>query len=400
MSKLTVGSIEGLTENSNVISVPTGHSLSVIDGIQVDGEYVVPYSGRKNLLINGDMKIAQRGTSASYGSAGTAPYHTADRWKTYANGTGSFTQSIENDGPAGFTKSLKILCTASATLSTGAGKFFAQELEGLDLQHLAYGTASAKTMTFSFWVKSNVVTDYHTVVFHFKDGTNTYLLSKTYSVSSADTWEYKTISVPGSTIGSGILNDTSAYGMSVRFWLSAGTDYTGSGVTNSDWIQWTDNEDIAPFYDQDISTEGDYWQVTGLQLEVGNKATPFEHRSFGEELALCQRYYEKTYNYETVPGTAATKGAVYNSSTSNAFSDLCYNIEFSVSKRVPPTMTFYRTDGTSGNWNYQRSGVTSTSVPVWATTWSGTHGGLLYQPVGAAYTATFNYGHWVVEAEL
>jgi hypothetical protein len=400
MSKLTVGSIGGLIENSNVISVPTGHSLNVVDGIQVDGEYVVPYSGRKNLLINGDMKIAQRGTSASYGSAGTVPYHTADRWKTYANGTGSFTQSIENDGPAGFTKSLKILCTASATLGTGVGKYFAQELEGQDLQHLAYGTASAKTMTFSFWVKSNVVTDYHTVVFHFKDGTNTYLLSKTYSVSSADTWEYKTISVPGSTVGSGILNDTSAYGMSVRFWLSAGTDYTGSGVTNSDWIQWTDNEDIAPFYDQDISTSGDYWQITGVQLELGNKATSFEHRSFGEELALCQRYYEKTYNYETAPGTVANQGAVYNSSTSNAYSDLCYNIEFSVSKRVPPTMTFYRTDGTSGNWNYQRSGVSSTSVPVWATTWSGTHGGLLYQPVGAAYTATFNYGHWVVEAEL
>ena len=401
MSRLTVGSIEGLTENSNVISVPTGHSLNVVDGIQVDGQYMTPYAGRKNLLHNGAMQVAQRGTSATVTTSGNYIFHTADRFGTYANGAGTFSQTIEDDAPAGFRNSLKHACTATQSpLSTGAGCYIAQAIEGQDLQHLNYGTASAKEMTLSFWVKSNIVTNYHTVVFHFKDGTNTYLLSKTYSVSAADTWEYKTISVPGSTIGSGILNNTSSYGMSIRFWLTAGTDFSGSGVTNSDWIQWTDNEDIAPFYDQDISTSGDYWQITGVQLEVGDKATPFEHRSFGEELALCQRYYEKTYNYEIVPGTAAQKGAVYISSTSNAYSDLCYNIEFSVSKRVPPTMTLYNTNGTSGNWTYQRSGVTSTTGPVWSTSWSGSHGGLLYLPVGAAYTAAFAYGHWVVEAEL
>lgn len=291
MSTLNVGDLQGLAANSNVISVPTGHSLNVVDGIQVDGEYVLPYVGRKNLLINGDMKIAQRGTSATVSTSGNYVFHTADRFGTYANGAGTFSQTVEDDAPAGFRNSLKHACTVTQSLSSGAGCYIAQAIEGQDLQHLNYGTSSAKEMTLSFWVKSNVVTNYHTVVFHFKDGTNTYLLSKTYSVSSADTWEYKTISVPGSTIGSGILNNTSSYGMSIRFWLSAGTNYTGSGVTNSDWIQWTDNEDIAPFYDQDISTAGDYWQITGLQLEVGDKATPFEYRSYGEELSLCTRYY-------------------------------------------------------------------------------------------------------------
>jgi hypothetical protein len=331
MSRLTVGSIEGLTENSNVISVPTGHSLNVVDGIQVDGEYVTPYAGRKNLLHNGAMQVAQRGTSATVTTSGNYTFHTADRFGTYANGAGTFSQTIEDDAPAGFRNSLKHACTATQSpLSTGAGCYIAQAIEGQDLQHLNYGTASAKEMTLSFWVKSNIVTNYHTVVFHFKDGTNTYLLSKTYSVSAADTWEYKTISVPGSTIGSGILNNTSSYGMSIRFWLTAGTNYSGSGVTNSDWIQWTDNEDIAPFYDQDISTSGDYWQITGVQLELGDKATPFEHRSFGEELALCQRYYQRNL---ADGDDAIASGVMYTS----GLAILSYSFP---TMRTAPTITF------------------------------------------------------------
>lgn len=359
-------------------------------------------TGRRNLLYNGAMQIAQRGTSASYGSSGSIFYHTADRWKTYANGAGSFTQSVEDDGPTGFTKSLKISCTASATLSAGAGKYFAQELEGQDLQHLAYGTASAKTMTFSFWVKSNVVTDYHTVVFHFKDGTNTYLLSKTYSVSAADTWEHKTITVPGATVGSGILNDNSAYGMSIRFWLSAGTNFTGSGVTNSNWAQWTDNEDIAPLYDQDLSTSGDYWQVTGLQLEVGSEATPFEHMAFGDELVRCQRYFEKSFDYGTAPAHNTGGLCLHPNGGSLGCGGNTYGrLEFAVSKRAAPTMRIYDSQAShpaNQNWWRSYSGCSSGTAVTTGFSWTFTENrGVGY----CQYSTGATYGfEWTAEAEL
>jgi hypothetical protein len=230
MSRLTVGSIEGLTENSNVISVPTGHSLNVVDGIQVDGEYMTPYAGRRNLIMNGAMQVAQRGTSVAGITGGS--YNTADRWSTNLNALGTWTQSIENDAPAGsgFNKSLKMLCTA-ADASPAASDILTinQGFEGQDLQQIAKGTSSAKQLTLSFWVKSNVTGTY---IANFADVDNDRRVSLSYTINASATWEKKTLAFPADTTGA--FDNDNAASLYLQMYLSAGSNFT-SGTLATVW---------------------------------------------------------------------------------------------------------------------------------------------------------------------
>ena len=311
MSRLTVGSIEGLTENSNVISVPTGHSLNVVDGIQVAGEYMTPYAGRRNLVYNGAMQVAQRGTSTSSIAVAPGNYYTADRWLTRNNPQiGVWTQSIESDAPSGsgFVKSLKMLCT-TAESSPSATDLLAlqQRIEGQDLQHVKKGTSNAESLTVTFWVKSNVT---GTFIASIEDPNTPRYYSKSYTISVADTWEKKTIVFPPDTTGA-VPNNTSP-GLNLWLMLAAGGDYT-SGSPNTAWAGFVAG-DFAAGQTNLASAVNNYIQITGVQLEVGDKATPFEHRSYGEELALCQRYYQRitaggVYGRVAI-GQAYTTGAV------------------------------------------------------------------------------------------
>ena len=288
MSRLTVGSLEGLSENSNVISVPTGHTLNAVDGIQSGGENMTPYTGRRNLLYNGAMQVAQRGTSTSSIGAAPSNYYTADRWLTRNNPQiGVWTQSIESDAPSGsgFTKSLKMLCsTAEASPATTDLLAMQQRIEGQDLQHVKKGTSAAESLTVTFWVKSNVTGTY---IASIEDPNTPRYYSKSYTVSVADTWEKKTITFPPDTTGT-VPNNTSP-GLNLWLILAAGSTYT-SGSPNTAWAGFVEG-DFAAGQTNLASAVNNYWQITGVQLEVGDKATPFEHRSYGEELSLCTRYY-------------------------------------------------------------------------------------------------------------
>jgi hypothetical protein len=308
MSRLTVGSIEGLTENSNVISVPTGHSLNVVDGIQVDGQYMTPYAGRRNLLYNGAMQVAQRGTSTPTSSGG---YFTADRWKTENTSLGGWTQSVENDAPtgSGFRQSLKMLCT-TADASPAANDYLAlrQSLEGQDVQQIKKGTSAAEQLTLSFWVKSNVTGTYVT---RLKDEDNARNCSASYTISASATWEKKTIAFPADTTG--VLDNDNAASLFVEFLLAGASAYNNDPLQTT-WGAEGTAANIAAGQTNLASAVNNYWQITGVQLELGDKATPFEHRSYGEELALCQRYYQRitaggTYGRVAI-GQAYTTGAV------------------------------------------------------------------------------------------
>jgi hypothetical protein len=237
----------------------------------------------RNLIINGAMQVAQRGTSSTSGTG----YNTVDRVNIVIGNTDelSLTQAQVSDAPDGFANSYK-LTTSTAETALAADERVAVDfvLEAQNLQQLKYGTASAESVTLSFWVKSSVTGNYAFWLYQ-DDATRGY--ATTYTVNSANTWEQKIITVPGDT--SGVINDDNGRGMTLRFHVAAGSSYVG-GTQNS-WLAYASNTEAAGQVADIATTLNATWQITGIQLEVGETATPFEHRSYGDELASCQRYY-------------------------------------------------------------------------------------------------------------
>jgi len=246
--------------------------------------------GNRNLIINGAMQIFQRATAATAATG----YTTADRWHISETSDGAYTSERSTDNPFGTGYSIKLQCTTADT-SLAATQFARvyQRIEAQNLQHLLYGTSSAKTLTLSFWVKSSK-TGIYSILLRKEDNT-AYHFIHSYTISSADTWEKKIITITptaGSTsfitASAGAIANDNAMGFELAFNLAQGSSYA-IGTSNT----WSSN--AATF----ASTNQVNWMdstannlyLTKVQLEVGEQATPFEHRSFGDELAACQRYY-------------------------------------------------------------------------------------------------------------
>lgn len=241
----------------------------------------------RNVVINGAMQIAQRATSqASITSSG---YYTADRMNHVIGSLGTWTDSIENDAPtgSGFRKSLKFLCTtADASPASTDIMLLRTTLEGQNVQQFLKGTASAKQFALSFWVKSNVTGTY---IAELEDTDNSRAVSASFSVSASATWEKKTITFPADTTGA--FNNDNEGSLNVNFWLGGGTAYT-SGSLQTTWGTTT-SANRAVGQTNLASAINNYWQVTGVQLEAGAVATPFEFEQYGETLAKCERYFQK-----------------------------------------------------------------------------------------------------------
>jgi hypothetical protein len=325
----------------------TGATVTA-DAMTIAGENVTPYTGRRNLLYNGAMQVAQRGTSNA--SANSLAYYTADRWQTAISNVGGWTQSIENDAPtgSGFRKSLKMLCTSSFSPASSDYLFLRQKLEGQDLQHIKKGTSSAEQLTVSFWIKSNVTGTY---ILALIDEDNNRHVSKSYSVSTSGTWEKKTITFSADTTG--VLDNDNGHSFNVDFWIGAGTVFT-SGTLATSWESLV-NANRAVGQVNLAAATNNYWQVTGVQLEVGDKATPFEHRSFGEELALCKRYFETSYAYGTAFGTdqaafpAVVQQVPFYAALGQTDGWGGMRAVYTVTKRAAPSVAVYRADGVLGS---------------------------------------------------
>lgn len=241
------------------------------------------------------MAIAQR--SSSVAGITTTGYNTADRWQTGLTTLGTWTQSVENDAPtgSGLRKSLKMLCTtADASPAAGDQAFVNQALEGYDVQRIAKGTASAKQLTVSFWVKSNVTGTYIASLY---DNDNNRHCSKSYTISASGTWEQKTITFPADTTG--VLDNDNNASLVLTFYLAAGSNRT-SGTLATTWASYTTANDAVGQTNL-ASATSNYWQVTGVQLETGSVSTPYEFLSYGEDLRRCQRYYVMLANANTIP---------------------------------------------------------------------------------------------------
>ena len=242
----------------------------------------------KNIIHNGAMEIFQRVTNPVT-SLTTETFALCDRWSFGLSSTGTWTASQEGNNPApGFKSSYKVTLTSASFNTTSAYCFLAQGIEGFNLSDLGYGTSFAKNLTLSFWVKSNYPGTY-IIEFEHVSSTNR-SISKSYTINQSDVWEYKTITIPGNTNLEFIRDN--ARRLRVFFWVAAGTSFT-SGTLNTTWNTQTNTTRVAGISNGIATNVNGYFEFTGVQLEAGKVATPFEYRSYGQELALCQRYYYK-----------------------------------------------------------------------------------------------------------
>ena len=248
--------------------------------------------GRRNLVINGDMRIAQRGATTT-GIGQSANYFSLDRVKLFNSGGAgaTYTVSQETDAPTGtgFTKSYKIQTTTADTSLPDASYTILRlaTTEAQDLLRLGWGTSSAKSLTFSFWVKSNKTGD-QTILAVTHASMQQHVIQK-ITINSANTWEKKEITFVGNT--GTAMEDGSAMGLSIDIFLAAGSNYQGGTTSLGAWGTRVSTDKAADTLNIANSTS-DYFQITGVQLEVGDTATDFEHRLYGEELAACKRYYQ------------------------------------------------------------------------------------------------------------
>ena len=210
----------------------------------------------RNIVYNGSYQVAQRGTSYQFSNTNATSYQTADRWAGRSSQGTTLTQSIQSDAPAGFTKSIRYYCDAGGTITQMIRH--QQLLEGQDWQHLAYGTADAKDVTLSFWVKSNVTATF-TVSLYVYDANDIYTV--TYTIDAADTWEYKTLTISGNT--SGNCNNDNTSGIELAFALGASSSYTGAGVNDS-WQTYSSTKYATGITGDIGATTGNYWQITGV----------------------------------------------------------------------------------------------------------------------------------------
>jgi len=246
---------------------------------------VTPSVNMKNRIINGAMVIAQRGTSSLTNDSGALSF-AVDRTFAYGNVSSKFTVQ-QNAGsvtpPAGFINYLG--CNSSSAYTVGAAEYFvvAQYIEGLNVADLAWGTASAKTVTLSFWVRSSLTGTFGGA---FQNSATDRSYPFSYTISAANTWEYKTITVAGDTSGTWLTTN----GVGIRVWLGMGVGTSFSSTAGA----WAAGDfKSATGATSVVGTNGATFYITGVQLEVGSTATSFDYRPYGTELALCQRYYYK-----------------------------------------------------------------------------------------------------------
>jgi hypothetical protein len=337
----------------------------------------------RNRIINGDMRIDQRNAGASVTPNNS---YTLDRWICGASQTSKYTVQ-QNAGsvtpPAGFSKYLGV--TSSSAYSVTSTDFFTVEqlIEGFNMADLAWGTANAKTITASFWVRSSLTGTFGGA-FYASTGSLGYPFS--YTISSANTWEQKTVTIVGQTGGSWATNNTS-FG-SLCFSLGMGSSYSYASGT---WVANTVRS--ATGATSVVGTSGATFYITGVQLEVGTAATDFERRPYGTELALCQRYFETSYPAGATIPTALANG--WTSTTLQNIAEGPSGVVFKVTKRANPTMVMYNAvNGTAGAM-YRAGDANSITASF---DYIGVNQVSLVRPSTA--NANSYYLHWTASVEL
>lgn len=316
----------------------------------------------RNVVINGAMQVAQRGTSQT--SISSQGYYTVDRFEIQMSSAGRFTMTQESDGPDGFPNSIKLACTTADT-SIGSGEILTLRtvLESQDLQRFKKGTSAAEKMTLSFYVKGNAAATY---MAELEDRDN----SRNNTVKFNVTTDWTRVSITFNADTTGAFDDDNAEGLRINFWLHAGSTYNSGTYTENTWassVSANKAVGIDSFFDSTSRT----FFITGVQLEVGDTATPFEHRSFGDELQRCQRYY-------------AQGGIILSDTTPDRYHNV---INLPCEMRAQPTVSSGGIDSGSGG----------TMVSVWDSSNSSTSKRNFYQ---GANNSVISNSWFAFDAEL
>ena len=280
-------------------------------------------SGRKNIIINGAMQISQRiGTTAT---AITGGNYGIDRWHTYYDGNSYTTQQV-TDAPAGFYNSMKLTVTGTTTPNYS---FFGQRIEGLNVNHIGLGTANCQSFTVSFYVKSSVAGVYSISM---TNGAGDLAYPVQYTINSADTWERKSMTIPPITSGTWVRDNTNGLYLRINLGSPGSRTAAADGWRSGNFDGANGSTGAVTW----ATTSGATFHMTGCQIEVGDSASDFEHRSHGEELALCERYYQVLLKHgDGSGGTTSTLGAtalMYNSTY------MAVPLTFRTRMRASPTL--------------------------------------------------------------
>ena len=380
------------TLNVESISHPTSGSNVTINGITPASTNSL---GFRNLVINGAMQVAQRGTEET--SVTAAGYYTCDRFRASLNALGTWTIQQSTESPAGFANSFRMVCT-TADASPGANDlaWVTYRIEGFDCQRLFSAANTTHPMRLSFWVRSSN-TGNASVEFFQSDNSGRQFTTS-YNISTADTWEYKVIEIPVDT--SAIMDNDSGLGLIINWWLNSGSSYTG-GTHSSGWVA----QDNTARNSTNLGVGGavdDDFLITGVQLEVGSVATPFEHRSFDDELRRCQRYYQTSFPYgDAVAANSTYRVSYVGGQKGNNLRPVGY-VPFNTKMRATPSVTV---------WNNHRDVTGSDNAMTWynstndwqsATSFSASIDmtGFSFAPDSGGGSSYAFYFNWEASAEL
>ena len=328
--------------------------------IQTSEMLDTPNLGRRNLIINGALQVAQRGTTVS--TLASSGYQIGpDRFRRSMNNSGGHQvtrERLSNDAAEGFVYSLKetVTTVSSASDTTWAWRPFNYRIEGQDLQHLKFGTSNAESVTLSFYVKSNKTGTASVVIYSYDSGGSYRTNTRRFTINAANTWEKKTLTFNGDTTTA--IRNTNEIGFDMMIYAQSGSARTvndntswGVGETNSAWYQC----------DLSLNTLNDFIMLTGFQLEVGDKATDFEHRSFAEELKLCQRYFITT-DTDKLGDTAAQSSYIMGTGYNSRVRFTYYH---PTPMRTKPAGTVVDASG-NGNITYWRSASSYSYSGTWS----------------------------------
>ena len=363
----------------------------------------------KNVIINGAMNVAQRNVSAT-GLGASSGYFTCDRWLLAQSSAGRLTMSQDSSVPTGkgFANSLKLDCTTADT-SIASSEFLqiVQKIEGQNLQAFAKGTSDAKPFALSFYVKANATFNF---VCELNDLDNSRHISKLFSTTTD--WVKHEITFPADTTGA--FDDDNSASLNLTFWLHAGSTYAGGTLNTASFASRTDANRAAGVSSFYSSTDNNFF-ITGVQLEVGQNPTSFEHEPFAVTRHKCLRYYEHNYEAGYYPADGVNYGQTASPFLGNCYHDsggggkyiLTYH-KFEVEKRASPTTTMYRVSGlgngsTANRWDWfnYNAGWDETDGGTEAGEISSQHHGALARDTGANVDEALNIaGGWEADAEL
>lgn len=383
--------VEWWNDHDNGVRAWTKFRVSDASLASINGTFI---GLGRNRFINGETLIDQANGGASLTVNGAGPFYSIDQFTGYgvaASGVYTLIQDASSP-PTGFQSSLKVTCsTADASIAAGDLYVIQVPVEGYSVRDFLLGTSNAKTFTLSFWVKSSLTGIFTGSLSNGGAGGSNRYYPFEYTISSASTWEQKTVTVVGDTGGTWLT--TTGIGLVVILSLAIGSTYQGTANTwNTSQVFGTANQ--VNFMSSNTTRT---FAVTGFQLELGSTATAFEYRPFDTETRLCQRYYQKSYALGTAPGTNT---AVNHSSTVavqiNAALVRSCDVVMATEMRIVPTMTFYTDGGTSGSWTWRSAAGVDTA----RTTTAGTASDRGFAVQQGTITDLWGFGQWTADARL